>query len=44
MALGRRAKETILSQMGATARTLEALKSLLPQSADPRSAEAAHHH
>jgi 3-deoxy-D-manno-octulosonic-acid transferase len=44
MALGRRAKETILSQMGATARTLEALKSLLPQSADPKPAEAAHHH
>ena len=44
MALGRRAKETILSQMGATTRTLEALKSLLPQSTDPRSAQAAHNH
>lgn len=44
MALGRRAKETILSQMGATTRTLEALKSLLPQSADPESAQAAHNH
>src|SRR5579872_6858375 len=28
-ALGRRAKETILSQMGATSRTLDALKALL---------------
>ena len=44
MALGRRAKETILSQMGATTHTLEALKSLLPQSTDPRSAQAAHNH
>jgi 3-deoxy-D-manno-octulosonic-acid transferase len=44
MALGRRAKETILSQMGATARTLEALKLLLPQSADPKSVQAAHNH
>ncbi len=44
MALGRRAKETILSQMGATARTLEGLKSLLPQNADPTSAQAVHHH
>jgi len=44
MALGRRAKETILSQMGATTRTLEALKSLLPQSADPKPAQAAHNH
>ena len=31
-ALGRRAKETIFSQMGATARTLDALKSLLSRS------------
>ncbi|HTZ83931.1 MAG TPA: 3-deoxy-D-manno-octulosonic acid transferase [Candidatus Acidoferrales bacterium] len=31
-ALGRRAKETILSQMGATSRTLEALKGLLKNS------------
>jgi len=44
MALGRRAKETILSQMGATARTLEALKLLLLQSADPKSVQAAHNH
>src|SRR5579863_5393776 len=44
MALGRRAKETILSQMGATTRTLEALKLLLPQTADPTSAQAAHNH
>jgi 3-deoxy-D-manno-octulosonic-acid transferase len=44
MALGRRAKETILSQMGATARTLEALRLLLPQTADPTSAQAAHNH
>lgn len=44
MALGRRAKETILSQMGATERTLEALKSLLAESTDPKSAQAAHHH
>jgi 3-deoxy-D-manno-octulosonic-acid transferase len=29
MALGRRAKETILSQMGATSRTLEALQTLM---------------
>jgi len=32
-ALGRRAKETILSQMGATSRTLNALKALLQNSA-----------
>lgn len=32
-ALGRRAKETILSQMGATSRTLDALKALLENSA-----------
>ena len=44
MALGRRAKETILSQMGATTRTLEALRLLLPQTADPTSAQAAHNH
>jgi 3-deoxy-D-manno-octulosonic-acid transferase len=36
MALGRRAKETILSQMGATSRTLEALQSLLALQDDSR--------
>jgi hypothetical protein len=43
-ALGRRAKETILSQMGATFRTLEALQSLLRQGGDrrTRSVRAAH--
>lgn len=43
-ALGRRAKETMQSQMGATARTLEALKTLLAESGDPpvTSAQAAH--
>ena len=40
MALGRRAKETVLSQMGATSRTVEALQALLAQSADPRRASA----
>jgi len=39
-ALGRRARETILSQMGATSRTLEALKTLLMQGDDARSASA----
>ena len=45
-ALGRRAQETIQSQMGATARTLQALTALLPQTADPpvASAQAAHNH
>lgn len=45
-ALGRRAKETIQSQMGATARTLQALTALLPQAANPAppSAQAAHNH
>jgi 3-deoxy-D-manno-octulosonic-acid transferase len=44
MALGRRAKETILSQMGATSRTLEALRPLLARGDDGRlaSARAAH--
>lgn len=41
MALGRRAKETILSQMGATSRTLEALRTLLVQDRDRQSAQAA---
>ena len=43
-ALGRRAKETMQSQMGATARTLEALKALLAEPGDPpvTSAQAAH--
>lgn len=36
MALGRRAKETILSQMGATSRTLEALQGLLALHGDSR--------
>lgn len=46
VALGRRAKETIQSQMGATARTLQALTALLPQTANPAppSAQAAHNH
>lgn len=43
-ALGRRAKEALLSQMGATFRTLEALQTLLSQDRDPRlsSAQAVH--
>jgi 3-deoxy-D-manno-octulosonic-acid transferase len=40
MALGRRAKETILSQMGATSRTLDALQGLLAQDGDSRRASA----
>jgi 3-deoxy-D-manno-octulosonic-acid transferase len=45
-ALGRRAKETTQTQMGATARTLQALAALLPQTANPAppSAQAAHNH
>jgi 3-deoxy-D-manno-octulosonic-acid transferase len=45
-ALGCRAKQTIHSQMGATARTLQALTALLPQTANPAppSAQAAHNH
>jgi len=43
LALGRRAKETMRSQTGATARTLEALKPLLtPSVSRPLSAQAAH--
>ena len=42
MALGRRAKETILSQMGATSRTVEALRTLVSPDADARAAQAAH--
>ncbi len=42
-ALGRRAKETILSQMGATSRTLEALQSLLAET-PARTASVAHPH
>ena len=44
LALGRRAKETTQSQVGATSRTLAALKALLDQHADshPVSAHAAH--
>ncbi len=43
-ALGRRALETIRSQMGATSRTLEALKTLIPAESDPLAvpARAAH--
>jgi len=40
MALGRRARETILSQMGATSRTLEALQALLMRGVDVRPASA----
>ncbi|MGZ4818628.1 MAG: 3-deoxy-D-manno-octulosonic acid transferase [Terriglobales bacterium] len=44
LALGRRAKETMQIQTGATSRTLEALKSLLTQEDDlrPATAQAAH--
>jgi 3-deoxy-D-manno-octulosonic-acid transferase len=44
LALGRRAKETMQSQMGATARTLDALHALLAQNSEPApaSAQAAH--
>ena len=44
LALGRRAQETIRSQMGATSRTLQALKTLIGADRDPRpaSAQAAH--
>lgn len=44
LALGRRAKETIQSQMGATARTLNALQVLLAHKSDlaPATAQAAH--
>ncbi len=43
-ALGRRAEETLRSQMGATSRTLDALQALLAEHRDPRplSAQAAH--
>jgi hypothetical protein len=43
-ALGRRAEETMRSQMGATSRTLEALKTLLvdAQDSQPIPAQAAH--
>lgn len=40
MALGRRAKETVLSQMGATSRTLEALQGLLTRSGGSQAATA----
>lgn len=40
MALGRRAKETVLSQMGATLRTVEALQTLLSQADDFQRASA----
>jgi 3-deoxy-D-manno-octulosonic-acid transferase len=44
LALGRRAKETVRSQQGATARTLEGLRALLARDRDnqPASAHAAH--
>ena len=43
LALGRRAKETIQSQMGATERTLGALQNLLSRTPDgPPGARAAH--
>ena len=42
-ALGRRAKETILSQMGATARTLGALKSMLRCNGDSEPTSVAAH-
>src|SRR5579864_575101 len=43
-ALGKRAEETMRFQMGATSRTLEALKTLIAEGRDPRtvSAQAAH--
>jgi 3-deoxy-D-manno-octulosonic-acid transferase len=43
-ALGKRAEETMRFQMGATSRTLEALKTLIAEDRDPRtvSAQAAH--
>jgi 3-deoxy-D-manno-octulosonic-acid transferase len=46
IALGRRARETMQSQMGATARTLDALRTLLAPAgrATPASTEAAHIH
>jgi 3-deoxy-D-manno-octulosonic-acid transferase len=40
-ALGRRAKETILSQMGATSRTLEAIRTLLAKDREAHKASAA---
>jgi 3-deoxy-D-manno-octulosonic-acid transferase len=40
-ALGRRAKETILSQMGATSRTLDAIRMLLARDQDAQNASAA---
>lgn len=43
-ALGRRAKETILSEMGATSRTVEALKGLMVEQSDRTAARAAHNH
>ncbi len=41
-ALGRRAADTIRSQMGATSRTLDALLTLIPPDRRPVSAQAAH--
>ncbi|HEX4786344.1 MAG TPA: 3-deoxy-D-manno-octulosonic acid transferase [Candidatus Sulfotelmatobacter sp.] len=41
-ALGRRAQETMRSQMGATVRTLEALKALVGDKSRPAPAQAAH--
>jgi hypothetical protein len=44
LALGRRAEKTMRSQLGATSRTLEALKTLLAEDRDPlpAAAHAAH--
>lgn len=41
---GQRAQETVRSQMGATARTMEALQNLLADQPAPASAKAAHNH
>lgn len=42
--LGRRAQETVRSQAGSTARTMEALQELLTKDSAPASAKAAHNH
>lgn len=42
--LGQRAQETVRSQAGATARTMEALQELLTKDSAPASAKAAHNH
>jgi 3-deoxy-D-manno-octulosonic-acid transferase len=43
-ALGQRARETVRSRTGATARTMEALRKLLTEQSAPASAKAAHNH